>query len=221
MDDGPTEPARDLPSLRASDSEREATALLLQRSYTEGRLTLAEFDERTTRAYGARFQSDLAELTRDLAPAHQGDGSRTVQHTAPVPPPVRRVTGGSGPARSLALMGGCDRAGGWTVTDGHTAVAVMGGITLDLRQAGLQSQDVTIRAFAFMGGIEIVVPDDVHLDVDGIGVMGGFGEEPDAYSGGGDRRPVRQAPPGAPRVRITGLAVWAGVGIRRVPAAPH
>ncbi|WP_187701753.1 DUF1707 domain-containing protein, partial [Dietzia sp. E1] len=70
MDDVTPEPDRPLPAVRASDAEREATAQLLQESYSEGRLTLAEFDERTAAAYGARFRSELLELTHDLPVAH-------------------------------------------------------------------------------------------------------------------------------------------------------
>lgn len=216
MDDGSRDPDRDLPSIRASDNEREATVQLLQDSYAEGRLTLAEFDERTTQAYGARFQTDLAELTRDLVLAHRPSGT----HPAPRhdSAPARRVSGQTGPSTSLAIMSGCERGGPWTVPDGHTTVAVMGGVELDLRQASLQTHELTIRAFSFMGGIEIVIPDDVHVDIDGVGIMGYFGEE---SNDGEKSRPVRQAPPGAPRIRVTGLAVWAGIAVRRVPRDPH
>lgn len=227
MDDGPPVPDRDLPSpdrdvpsIRASDSEREATVQLLQQSYAEGRLTLAEFDDRTTSAYGARFQSDLAELTRDLSPAHspahppahQGDGFRPVQHTASTP--ARRVTGGSGPGTSIAVMSGVERTGAWTLPAEHTTVAVMGGVEIDLRAADLQARETTIRAFALWGGIEIYVPDDIHVHVEGIGLMGAFSE---ASANDDDHRPVRQPAPGAPVIRVVGLALMAGIEVRRVP----
>lgn len=231
MDDVPPEPDRHLPSIRASDAERDVTARLLQDSYAEGRLTLAEFDERSTRVYAALFRSDLAEITRDLpTPRREFDAlpeSGLEAHPGIDYPesPLRRITGGSGPATSLAILGGCERTGVWTVPAEHTAFALMGGIQIDLREAGLQSHETTIRAFAIMGGIEIIVPDDIHLEVEGLGLMGGFGEEGPrmhmAGSGSGERtsdpRPVRHAPPGAPRVKVTGLAIMGGIGVRRVP----
>ena len=201
MDDGTPDPDRTpdaVPSLRASDAERDETARRLQDAFSEGRLTLAEFDERTTRAYAARFRDELGELTRDLSPARRDAGP------------------GTGPSTSLAIMGGCERAGAWTLPADHTAVALMGGIEIDLREATLQSNQTTIRAFAVMGGIDILVPDDIHLEVEGLGIMGGFAEESGEWAP--DPRPVRQAPPGAPRVRVTGLALMGGVGVRRVPA---
>lgn len=217
MDDGTPdltpEPERHLPSLRASDTERETTAMMLQNSYSEGRLTLAEFDERTTKAYAARFQSELVELTRDLPTVRSGHDDRPEVRRAGAP--ARRVTGGSGPSTSLAVMGGVERTGVWTLPAEHTVLALMGGIEIDLRRANLQAHETTIRAFAIMGGIEIIVPDDVHVDVEGLGLMGGFGEESGESTK--DPRPVRQAPPGAPRIRVTGLALMAGIGVRRVP----
>lgn len=213
MDDVTPEPDRHLPSVRASDAERDATASLLRESFSEGRLTLAEFDERTSRAYAARFRSELMELTHDLPAAHREHESTL--EARPDRAPARRITGGSGPATSLAIMGGVERAGTWTLPAEHTAFALMGGVEIDLREAALQAHETTIRAFAIMGGIEILVPDDVHVQVEGIGLMGGFGEESGRWKP--DPRPVRQAPPGAPVIRVTGLALMGGIGVRRVP----
>lgn len=215
MDDPTPDPQRPTPSVRASDAEREATARALQESYTEGRLTLAEFDERTAAAYGARFRHELIELTHDLPLARRELESALEIRAERAP--VRRVTGGDGPSTSIALMSGVERRGSWTLPAEHTALALMGGVQIDLRRAALQSHESVIRAFAIMGGIEILVPDDVHVEIDGIGVMGAFAEEVGPWKS--DPRPVRQAPPGAPVVRITGLALMGGVEIRRVPRA--
>jgi hypothetical protein len=53
-------------SIRASDSERESVVDVLRDAYTEGRLTLEEFEERTSAAYGSKTWTDLRELTGDL-----------------------------------------------------------------------------------------------------------------------------------------------------------
>lgn len=221
MDHGTPDPDRNTPAVRASDAERHETARLLQDAFAEGRLTLAEFDERTEQAYQARFQTELAELTADLSPARRQFDPRPapLAGSAHDRTPAARVTGGAGTSASVAVMSGCERSGVWTVADSHTAVAVMGGIAIDLREANLQSNEITIRAFAVWGGIEILVPDDLNLVMDGFGLMGGFAEESGTWKQ--DPRPVRQAPPGAPTVRVTGLALMGGVGVRRVPRQEH
>jgi hypothetical protein len=52
--------------VRASDSDRERAVALLHRNYAAGRLTLAEFESRIARAYGAGWRSDLREVLHDL-----------------------------------------------------------------------------------------------------------------------------------------------------------
>jgi hypothetical protein len=48
------------------------------------------------------------------------------------------------------------------------------------------------------------VPDDINVKVDGFGFMGAFE----------DRAPGRRHIPGAPTVRITGLAIMGGVEVK-------
>ena len=52
--------------LRVSDADRERTAARLRDAAGEGRLDVAELDERLERAYAARTRGELAELTADL-----------------------------------------------------------------------------------------------------------------------------------------------------------
>src|ERR1700730_10439412 len=52
--------------IRASDRERESVVDVLRDAFTDGRLTLEEFEERTSAAYAARTWGDLRELTGDL-----------------------------------------------------------------------------------------------------------------------------------------------------------
>ena len=52
--------------IRASDKERESVVDVLRDAYTEGRLTLEEFEERTSAAYASKTWTDLRELTGDL-----------------------------------------------------------------------------------------------------------------------------------------------------------
>lgn len=52
--------------IRASDAEREAVVERLQRALSQGRLSMAECDERIASAYASTMRSELAVLTRDL-----------------------------------------------------------------------------------------------------------------------------------------------------------
>jgi hypothetical protein len=68
-------------AIRASDADREHTVGILRDGYASGRLTLAEFDERTTAAFTSRTWGDLLALTDDLPPGRTGS-----------PPPRPAVT---------------------------------------------------------------------------------------------------------------------------------
>jgi hypothetical protein len=56
------------PHLRAADADRSAVADVLGAHMSAGRLTVAEFDERLSRAYAAKTYGELDELTADLPP---------------------------------------------------------------------------------------------------------------------------------------------------------
>ena len=54
------------PHLRASDTDRAAVVTTLDRSLADGRLDLAEYEDRAARAHAARTYGELTELTADL-----------------------------------------------------------------------------------------------------------------------------------------------------------
>jgi hypothetical protein len=68
------------PHLRAADADRAAVAAQLGEQMSAGRLTVAEYDERLARAYAARTDGELEELTADLPrPAAQPPAPAPVQ----------------------------------------------------------------------------------------------------------------------------------------------
>ena len=77
-------PMTDRP-IRASDKERESVVDVLRDAYTDGRLTLEEFEERTSAAYASKTWPDLRELTGDLPvePVLGADLPQRQSHLAP------------------------------------------------------------------------------------------------------------------------------------------
>ncbi|MBW4716141.1 DUF1707 domain-containing protein [Saccharothrix sp. SC076] len=190
--------------MRASDADREKVAKVLQQAHGEGRLDLHELDERLASVYAAKTYGELVPLTADLG----------IPGTSLVPPvahplqahlPANRVGGEPGPSTSIAFWSGVDRRGEWVVPATHTVVAIMGGVVLDLSRARFAAAETTISVFAMWGGVEIFVPEDVTVRVDGAGIMGAFD----------DTTYKTPTIPGGPVVRITGVAMMAGVEVRR------
>ncbi len=54
------------PDLRIGDAEREAAAAELREHYAQGRLSLAEFNQRIDAVFGAVTRADLSRVTSDL-----------------------------------------------------------------------------------------------------------------------------------------------------------
>jgi Domain of unknown function (DUF1707) len=89
------------PHLRAADADRAAVADVLGTHMSAGRLTVAEFDDRLSRAYAAKTYGELDELTADLPPLE------TTQPAAvPAPRPETR-------ASDLVRASHNPWAGGW------------------------------------------------------------------------------------------------------------
>ena len=188
--------------LRASDADRQQTENLLEQAFTDGRLSHDELLERTQVAWQATYRSELDLLTNDIGIRD----ARSLVPTGSYPPATRNeITGQSGPPMSLAIMGGTDRGGRWTCPERHVTTAVMGGVTIDLREADFEAEHTTIVVIAVMGGVDVIVPPDLDYEVDGFALMGGFGQS----AKGRSPRPR----PGAPKVKITGFALMGGAGV--------
>ena len=183
------------PEIRASDAEREYVVDVLRGHCSEGRIDLDEFSERINRVYAARTIGELNEVTADL----------------PIPATTRTpVTESDGKVRKarkwiVAVMSGAVRKGKWRVDPETNIVAVMGGANLDLRDAVFSGDEIILRCFAFMGGIDIIVPEGLEVHANGIPFMGGF-----------DDKTNNDVPtlPGSPIVRIKYFAMMGGVTVR-------
>ncbi|MBB3661980.1 MULTISPECIES: DUF1707 SHOCT-like domain-containing protein [Prauserella salsuginis group] len=213
-DPGPAEPHRIEPAqLRASDADRERVAQQLHTAMGDGRITMAELEQRLGIVYAAKTLGELEPVLADL-PGAVSPVTSSPQPPAPVSPraPESRIGGTPGSATSIAIMSGTDRKGSWVVPRQHNSFAFWGGVEIDLREARFAEREVTITAVAIMAGIDVIVPDDVHVRVTGIGVMGAF-EQVEKK----DPRPEDEVPEGAPVVTVNGLAFWAGVEVRRMP----
>lgn len=154
-------------AIRVSDAEREAAVERLRVASVEGRLTLGELTERTEAAYTAVTQAELVVITSDLP--SDGQGAPGVAHV-----PAQPVAAREGRARQwfVAVMGDSKRRGKWRIDQGLGAVAVMGDVVLDLREAEVRTDVVDIVATVIMGDVKIIVPDGVDVELDGVAIMG-------------------------------------------------
>ncbi|WP_049580818.1 DUF1707 SHOCT-like domain-containing protein [Streptomyces sp. SBT349] len=192
--------------VRASDADRDRIADILRDALAEGRLDPEEHAERVEAVFKAKTLAELDPLIRDL-PAGQ---PQYPPPPAASPDPSKRGGMAHGVSMSnaknvVAVLSGANRQGRWRVGPKVNAVAVCGGVELDLTEAIFEYRHVVINATAICGGIEIKVPENVSLRSAGSGVMGGF-EVAEAES----------SEPSAPVVVVQGVAIWGGVDAKRV-----
>jgi hypothetical protein len=193
-------------AMRVSDAERDAVVRVLGEHASVGRLTLDELEERSAKALEAKTRGDLAALTADLPAESAAAGSAaditTGAPSAVLPAKPRR------PVRWLvSVIGGGHHSGRFRAVGSVNAIAILGGAEVDLRNAEIEGGELTVNAFAILGGPTIYVPDTVEVETGGIAILGGVQQE-------GSRRTPR---PGAPLIRIRGFAVIGGARVVRLP----
>lgn len=178
--------------LLASDDERDRAAERVREALASGRIEMAELDERLAEVYRAKTRGEL-ELASSGLPEPGGRDALVVDRR-----PTSRF--------ALGMFGGFEREGEWVVPPKFTAWSMFGGGRLDLSEARFTSGETRVLAVALWGGTEIVVPDDVEVEVKGIGLFGLFG-----------RRGARRGRPGVPRIVIRGVAMFGGVVTKSKP----
>jgi hypothetical protein len=176
---------------RAADTDRIQVAQLLTDAAASGRLQMSDYEDRLTKAYAAQTYEELDNLRSDLL----GSSVSPRRGGAQKPAPSMVL---------LAIMSAFERRGRWNVPKKLTTFALWGGGVIDLRYADFTSTEVDIHACSIMGGQTILLPPEVHVEINGHGVMGGF-----------DHHVAGEGTPGAPTVRIHGFSLWGGVGVKR------
>jgi hypothetical protein len=188
-------------NLRASDADREKVATVLSTAYAEGRLTREEHEERLDQLLAAKTFDELIPITRDLV---------VVGAHGPVPEPapskeftIDAMSATDESDKLIAIFGGATRSGNWRIRKHTHAVAIFGGMDLDLRNAIFESPTVEISGFWCFGGLDIKVPAGIQVRDQTAGIFGGT-----------DVRDLGNPIPGAPTLVIKGMTLFGGVSVR-------
>jgi hypothetical protein len=118
---------------------------------------------------------------------------------------VRRLTEGDSESNEFsvaAIIGGVDRVSTASSLRRGRVVAAVGGVNLDLREATLDPAGADLRVEAYVGGVQVTVPNTWRVPVEWKAVMGGVEAnvpEPDGL------------PEDAPTLRIDAVARVGGL----------
>ncbi|HEY5076684.1 MAG TPA: LiaF domain-containing protein [Acidimicrobiia bacterium] len=191
----------DRATLERARTARDRAIATLSDAFAHDVMDVEEFERRVTVAHTSESPQEILALLADL-PASTDAIARVPVALAPAEPGLR---GEEGAVQTVyAIMGGVDRRGAWTVPSRWRVVAMMGGAQLDLREARFPAGVIDLEVKAVFGGIQIIVPPGLAVEVHGTAIMGGF-------------QHVNRAPahpdPDAPLLRVHGIAIMGGVDI--------
>jgi len=190
-------------NLAALRDAREQAIAQLSDAFAHDLIEVEEFERRVTLAHRASSLSQVEQTVLDLTAA--------APSTALVPARMQLPERANERERDnvLALFGGVERRGAWTLPRHLKASAVLGGIVLDFREALLSPGVTEVHVLALMGGVQIIVPPGLSVEVSGTAIMGGFGHV--------ERIPGRLDPE-VPVLRVHGVAIMGGVAVEtRLP----
>lgn len=188
-----------MPALQRVHDARERAIAVLSDAFAQDALDVDEFERRVTRVHTTDSIAEIESLLADLPNAASA---------TPAAPSVALVPAGDAaeapPQTVYAVFGGVDRRGSWTVPRRLKVVAMMGGANLDLREARFPRGVIDLEVKAIFGGVQILVPPGLAVEVQGTAIMGGF-------------QNVNRSPPtpdpDAPLLRVRGVALMGGVDI--------
>jgi len=111
-----------------------------------------------------------------------------------------------GPFSPWAIFSGVRRRVESPDFEGGEALAIFGGLQLDLTEAGTKKDEMVIETNAFFGGIEIKVPENWNVSLRGSAIFGGIEDETANASSTADAK--------RPLLIITGFVVFGGVTVK-------
>src|ERR1700674_166395 len=107
----------------------------------------------------------------------------------------------------VAFLGSTEREGHWEMPRHLRALAVLGNVEIDLRNAVVGVGLYEIEAVAVFGNVEITVPPEINVECDGDALLGAFTVQ---YEG----RVNTAAATRDSTIRVTGSAYAAAVTVR-------
>jgi len=175
-------------------------------------ITQDEVIEKLKHAFAFDFL-DIDEFEKRLSIASQTHNAaelNTLIHDLPVieqkatPQPTANNISVKEDGTILSILSGVSRKGKWRPPRHLKIITFMGGADLNFTKVEFPPGVTEVTVFSVMGGVEIIIPPGVNVDVSGFAIMGSFE----------DHSHNDQAVPGAPTLKIRGFAFMGGVEIR-------
>lgn len=191
-----TTPPGNLQSLAAA---KERAVKVIGDAFAADAFEMEELESRLARVYRAGSVAELDALLADLVPA------TPAPTTSPHAPGSIAAHTAAAPLIVRTLLSATRRAGHWIVPRRLEVRALLGDLTLDLRDAELPAGGCEIVVHAVLASVTILVRPGTPVDIDVGAVLASVEDESRLAS-----RPDRTIP----RVRVTGKATMASVEVK-------
>jgi hypothetical protein len=178
---------------------REKVIDRLKAAFTNDQLEEKDFEKRVEIATSTRDRKELQILIDDLPSDIEVSIKKTADSIS-IPINEGEVKESS---MYIAVFSGVEKKGAWRPAWSNKVIAVMGGVDLDFTRAEMPPGITELNIFAMMGGVEIVVPPGINVDMHGFAFLGGF-----------DDRCSALQYPGAPTLKVRGFAFLGGIEVR-------
>ncbi|MBN1797615.1 MAG: DUF1707 and DUF2154 domain-containing protein [Spirochaetales bacterium] len=171
----------------------------LKAAFANDQLEEKDFEKRVEIATSTRDRKELHILIDDL-PADIEVSVKKSPDSISIPINEGEVRESS---TYVAVFSGVEKKGTWRPARTNKVIATMGGVDLDFTRAEMPPGVTELNIFAMLGGVEIVVPPGINVDMHGFAFLGGF-----------DDRCSTLQYPGAPTLKIRGFAFLGGIEVR-------
>jgi len=174
---------------------RKDTIKLLEYNYAHGFIDLSDFEKRLESAVHAISAADLSLITDNLEeiPLQADEAAGSFVNTGV----IREDETYTG------ILSGIKRKGKWKPARNNRVFVFLGGIDLDFSEAELAPGVTDFEFFCVLGGIDLIVPEGINVDLSGVPVLGGL-----------ENKLSGEHYPGQPTIKIHGMIFLGGVEIK-------
>ncbi len=183
------------PDHRPIKLQRDEAIKKLEHNFAHGYLEVEEFESRLDLAINTTLPQDLARITADLAviPVNLENSSDIIINTGKV----------RSEEMFLSILSSVDRKGVWKPARKNKIFTLLGGTDLDFSEAIFPPGITEIEFLCLLGGLDIIVPKGINVEVKGLPIMGGI-----------DKKVSDEYYPGQPTLRIHGIVLMGGIDIK-------
>lgn len=179
--------------------EREEVVQELCAHYAQDHLSTGELEARVEQVYRAADRTQLMTILNGL-PAVRPLPALAAPMYAMAEPTARGLPADE--RRYAAIFAEVKKEGLWRPTRRIAAKAVFGSVLFDLREAQLPPEGIEMDVDVLFGDVTVLLPPGVGADVDCTAMLATVEDK------------ARPATVGAPRIRVTGGAIFGSVTVK-------